>query len=51
VLEEAITAQAIDALGRRFQMSINLSAQMVGKPDLVGNFREIVSRRGIDPRC
>lgn len=51
VLEEAITAaQAINALGRRFQMSINLSAQMVGKPDLVGNFREIVSRRGIDPR-
>jgi EAL domain-containing protein (putative c-di-GMP-specific phosphodiesterase class I) len=50
VLEEAITAaQAVNALGPRFQMSINLSAQMVGKSDLVGNFREIVTRRGIDP--
>lgn len=50
VLEEAITAaQAVNALGPRFQMSINLSAQMVGKSDLVGNFHEIVTRRGIDP--
>jgi EAL domain-containing protein (putative c-di-GMP-specific phosphodiesterase class I) len=30
-------------------MSINLSAQMVDKPDLVANFAEIVRRRGIDP--
>ena len=30
-------------------MSINLSAQMVDKADLVGNFAEIVRRRGIDP--
>ncbi len=50
VLEEAITAaQAVNALGQRFQMSINLSGQMVDKPDLVENFREIVTRRGIDP--
>ncbi|PTR12761.1 diguanylate phosphodiesterase [Novosphingobium sp. GV055] len=50
VLEEAITAaQAVNALGSRFQMSINLSGQMVDKPDLVENFREIVTRRGIDP--
>lgn len=50
VLEEAITAaQAVNALGQRFQMSINLSGQMVDKPDLVDTFREIVTRRGIDP--
>jgi EAL domain-containing protein (putative c-di-GMP-specific phosphodiesterase class I) len=50
VLEEAITAaQAVNALGQRFQMSINLSGQMVDKADLVGNFKEIVVRRGIDP--
>jgi EAL domain-containing protein (putative c-di-GMP-specific phosphodiesterase class I) len=50
VLEEAITAaQAVNALGARFQMSINLSGQMVDKPDLVENFREVVVRRGIDP--
>ncbi len=51
VLEGAITAaQSMNALGARFQMSINLSAQMVGKPDLVANFHEIVTRRGIDPQ-
>lgn len=50
VLEEAITAAlAMNAMGQRFQISINLSAQMVDKSDLVGNFREIVSRRKIDP--
>ncbi|NKJ41426.1 EAL domain-containing protein [Novosphingobium sp. SG720] len=50
VLEEAITAaQAVNALGARFQMSINLSAQMVHKDELVGNFEEIVTRRGINP--
>lgn len=50
VLEEAITAaKKINALGARFQMSINLSAQMVDKPDLVANFREIVARREFDP--
>lgn len=50
VLEEAITAALeLNAIGPRFQMSINLSAQMVDKADLVGNFSEIVRRRGIDP--
>ncbi|MCW1381709.1 EAL domain-containing protein [Novosphingobium sp. KCTC 2891] len=50
VLEEAITAAlALNATGPRFQMSINLSAQMVDKADLVTNFAEIVRRRGIDP--
>jgi EAL domain-containing protein (putative c-di-GMP-specific phosphodiesterase class I) len=50
VLEEAITAAVtINALGERFQMSVNLSAQMVDKADLVSNFAEIVTRRGIDP--
>jgi len=50
VLEEAITAAlTINALGERFQMSVNLSAQMVDKADLVVNFAEIVARRGIDP--
>ena len=51
VLDLAITAAlALNARGPRFQMSINLSAQMVDKPDLVGNFAEAVRRRGIDPR-
>lgn len=50
VLEQAITAALeLNALGPRFQMSINLSAQMVDKPDLVANFVEITRRRGIDP--
>lgn len=50
VLDVAITAAlALNARGPRFQMSINLSAQMVDKPDLVSNFAEIVRRRGIDP--
>ena len=50
VLELAITAAlALNARGPRFQMSINLSAQMVDKPDLVSNFADIVRRRGIDP--
>ena len=50
VLEQAITAALeLNAIGPRFQMSINLSAQMVDKADLVGNFTEIVRRRGIDP--
>lgn len=50
VLEEAITvALAMNAIGPRFQMSINLSAQMVDKPELVSSFGEIVHRRGIDP--
>lgn len=49
VLEQAITAALeLNALGPRFQMSINLSAQMVDKADLVTNFAEIVRRRGID---
>ncbi len=50
VLEHAITAALeLNAIGPRFQMSINLSAQMVDKPDLVANFAEIARRRGIDP--
>lgn len=50
VLEEAISAAlALNALGPRFQMSINLSAQMVDKADLVTNFAEIVRRRRIEP--
>lgn len=51
VLEQAITAaHKLNALGDRFQMSVNLSAQMVDKADLVTNFAEIVRRREIDPR-
>ncbi|MEI6642220.1 MAG: EAL domain-containing protein [Novosphingobium sp.] len=50
VLDLAITAAiALNARGPRFQMSINLSAQMVDKPDLVANFAEIMRRRGIEP--
>jgi EAL domain-containing protein (putative c-di-GMP-specific phosphodiesterase class I) len=50
VLDLAITATLeLNARGPRFQMSINLSAQMVDKPDLVSNFAEITRRRGIDP--
>lgn len=50
VLDLAITAAlTLNARGPRFQMSINLSAQMVDKPDLVANFADIVHRRGIDP--
>ncbi len=50
VFEEAITAAlAINAMGQRFQMSVNLSAQMVDKPGLVPTLIEIVNRRGIDP--
>jgi diguanylate cyclase len=51
VLDQAITATlAINAKGQRFQMSVNLSGQMVDKADLVPNFSEIVGRRGVDPR-
>ncbi|MGV3510584.1 MAG: EAL domain-containing protein [Novosphingobium sp.] len=51
VVDEAITAAlALNSPGRHFQMSINLSAQMVDKPSLVANFSEIVRRRNIDPR-
>lgn len=50
VLEQAITAaHKLNGFGPRFQMSVNLSAQMVDKADLVTNFAEIVRRRGIDP--
>ena len=50
VLDQAITATlAINASGERFQMSVNLSGQLVDKPDLVRNFSEIVARRGVDP--
>lgn len=51
VMEEAITAAlALNALGQRLQMSINLSAQMVDKATLVPSMLEIVRRRNIDPR-
>ncbi|WP_082701674.1 EAL domain-containing protein [Novosphingobium sp. FSW06-99] len=50
VLDQAIVAAlAINARGERFQMSVNLSGQMVDKPDLVKNFADIALRRGIDP--
>ncbi|WP_231625092.1 EAL domain-containing protein [Novosphingobium sp. AAP93] len=50
VLDLAITAAlALNTRGPRFQMSVNLSAQMVDKSDLVANFARIVERRGIDP--
>jgi len=50
VLDQAITAALlINAKGERFQMSVNLSGQMVDKPDLVRNFAEIAARRGVDP--
>lgn len=51
VLEQAITAaETMNSLGPHFQMSINLSAQMVDKPSLVSSISEIVRRRGIDCR-
>ncbi|MDE2561626.1 MAG: EAL domain-containing protein [Sphingomonadales bacterium] len=51
VLEQAISAaETMNALGPHFQMSINLSAQMVDKPSLVSSVSEIVRRRGIDCR-
>lgn len=51
VFDEAITAAlALNATGRHFQMSVNLSAQMVDKPSLVSALVEIVRRRNIDPR-
>ncbi|MBC2666353.1 EAL domain-containing protein [Novosphingobium flavum] len=51
VLEQAISsAEAMNALGSRFQMSVNLSAQLVDKPSLVSATSEIVLRRGIDCR-
>lgn len=51
VFDEAITAAlALNVLGRHFQMSVNLSAQMVDKPSLVATLVEIVRRRNIDPR-
>jgi EAL domain-containing protein (putative c-di-GMP-specific phosphodiesterase class I) len=51
VLEQAITAaEAFNAIGPHFQMSINLSAQLVDKASLVSATTEIVRRRGIDCR-
>ncbi|MFC3174675.1 EAL domain-containing protein [Novosphingobium bradum] len=51
VLEQAIgAAEEFNAIGRRFQTSINLSAQLVDKPGLVSSMAEIVRRRGIDCR-
>lgn len=49
VMEEAISAaQAMNALGSRFQMSVNLSALLVDKPSLISAVSEISRRRGID---
>lgn len=51
VIEQAIgAAEEFNALGPRFQISVNLSAQLVDKPGLVSAVREIVERRGIDCR-
>ena len=51
VFEEAITAaQAMAGILPSFQMSINLSAQLVDKPSLLSSISEIVRRRGIDCR-
>ena len=51
VIEQAISAHAaLSVSDPQFQMSINLSGQMVDKPSLVSNFSEIVRRRGIDAR-
>lgn len=50
VMDEAITAAlALAEIDPHFQMSFNLSAQMVDKPSLVSNIVEIVRRRNIDP--
>ena len=51
VLEQAITsAESFKAIGPEFQMSINLSAQLVDKPSLISSVSEIVRRRGVDCR-
>ncbi|PLK27738.1 EAL domain-containing protein [Novosphingobium sp. TH158] len=51
VFEQAITAaQAMQDILPEFQMSINLSAQLVDKPSLLSAVSEIVRRRGIDCR-
>jgi EAL domain-containing protein (putative c-di-GMP-specific phosphodiesterase class I) len=51
VFEEAITAaQAMKEIIPQFQMSINLSAQLVDKPSLLTSVSEITRRRGIDCR-
>ncbi|HEY6868356.1 MAG TPA: EAL domain-containing protein, partial [Novosphingobium sp.] len=51
VLEQAITtAQSFNGHGPAFQVSINLSAQLVDKPSLISSVSEIVRRRGVDCR-
>lgn len=51
VLDQAITAaERFNALGPAFQMSINLSAQLVDKSSLVSSVSEIVRRRNVDCR-
>lgn len=51
VLNEAITAaETLNSIGPSFQVSINLSAQMVDKPNLVASFAEIVRARKFDCR-
>ncbi len=50
VLDRAAeAAHKMNGKGQRFQMSVNLSGQMVDKPDLVRTFGEIVARRNLDP--
>ncbi|MFA7588511.1 MAG: EAL domain-containing protein, partial [Novosphingobium sp.] len=49
VLDQAISAaESLNALGPRFQTSINLSAQLIDKPSLIGSISEVVRRRGAD---
>jgi EAL domain-containing protein (putative c-di-GMP-specific phosphodiesterase class I) len=49
VLDQAISAaQSFNELGPKFQMSVNLSAQLVDKPSLVSSIAEIVRSRGMD---
>jgi len=43
------TAKQMNRGGRRFQVSVNLSAQMVDKVDLVDRFAEIVASHDLDP--
>jgi EAL domain-containing protein (putative c-di-GMP-specific phosphodiesterase class I) len=51
VMDEAISAaEEINSLGPDFQMSINLSAQLVDKRSLISSVSDIARRRGIDCR-
>ena len=49
VLDQAIRAsRELNASGRRFQLSVNLSARMIDKYNLLDHVREIVSRSAFD---